>query len=65
MWFESIYPEEKDIYQKCKNFKIVSKGIGTVLRNRVREKNSINISNVSYIPQLRYNLLPVTASMKV
>ncbi|GFX84903.1 retrovirus-related Pol polyprotein from transposon TNT 1-94 [Trichonephila clavipes] len=67
VWFKNISPEVMDIYLADKNSKMMSQGTGNVSAKTVSTKhcNSINltITNVSYVPQLRCNLLSVTCSM--
>ncbi|GFW98417.1 retrovirus-related Pol polyprotein from transposon TNT 1-94 [Trichonephila clavipes] len=67
VWFKNISPEVMDIYLADKNSKIMSQGIGNVSAKTVSTKhcNSINltITDVSYVPQLRCNLLSVTCLM--
>ncbi|GFT19808.1 retrovirus-related Pol polyprotein from transposon TNT 1-94 [Trichonephila clavipes] len=67
VWFKNISPEVMDIYLADKNSKMMSQGTGNVSDKTVSTKNcnSINltITDVSYVPQLRCNLLPVTCLM--
>ncbi|GFY34755.1 retrovirus-related Pol polyprotein from transposon TNT 1-94 [Trichonephila clavipes] len=67
VWFKNISPEVMDIYLADKNSKMMSQGTGNVSAKTVSTKhcNSINltITDVSYVPQLRYNLLSVTCLM--
>ncbi|GFW29485.1 retrovirus-related Pol polyprotein from transposon RE2 [Trichonephila clavipes] len=67
MWFKNISPEVMDIYLADKNSKMMSQGTGNVSAKTVSTKhcNSINltITDVSYVPQLRCNLLSVTCLM--
>ncbi|GFS84219.1 retrovirus-related Pol polyprotein from transposon TNT 1-94 [Trichonephila clavipes] len=64
VWFKNISPEVMDIYLADKNSKMMSQGTGNVSAKTVSTKhcNSINltITDVSYLPQLRCNLLSVT-----
>ncbi|GFW37574.1 retrovirus-related Pol polyprotein from transposon TNT 1-94 [Trichonephila clavipes] len=66
-WFKNISPEVMDIYLADKNSKMMSQGTGNVSAKTVSTKrcNSINltITDVSYVPQLRCNLLSVTCLM--
>ncbi|GFW54533.1 retrovirus-related Pol polyprotein from transposon TNT 1-94 [Trichonephila clavipes] len=67
VWFKNISPEVMDIYLADKNSKMMSQGTGNVSAKTVSTKhgNSINltITDVSYAPQLRCNLLSVTCLM--
>ncbi|GFU73832.1 retrovirus-related Pol polyprotein from transposon TNT 1-94 [Trichonephila clavipes] len=67
VWFKNISPEVMDIYLADKNSKMMSQGTGNVSAKTVSTKhcNSINltITDVSYVPQLRCNLLSVTCLM--
>ncbi|GFT68723.1 retrovirus-related Pol polyprotein from transposon TNT 1-94 [Trichonephila clavipes] len=67
VWFKNIIPEVMDIYLADKNSKMLSQGTGNVSAKTVSTKhcNSINltITDVSYVPQLRCNLLSVTCLM--
>ncbi|GBN13319.1 Retrovirus-related Pol polyprotein from transposon TNT 1-94 [Araneus ventricosus] len=67
VWFEKILPERKDIYLAGKDLKIICEGFGTVKAKTVSTKygNPLNITieNVSYVPQLRCNLLSVICLM--
>ncbi|GFT78513.1 retrovirus-related Pol polyprotein from transposon TNT 1-94 [Trichonephila clavipes] len=67
VWFKNISPEVMDIYLADKNSKMMSQGTGNVSDKTVSTKhcNSINltITDVSYVPQLRCNLLSVTCLM--
>ncbi|GFV83730.1 retrovirus-related Pol polyprotein from transposon TNT 1-94 [Trichonephila clavipes] len=67
VWFKNISPEVMDIYLADKNYTIMSQGTGNVSAKTVSTKhcNSINltITDVSYVPQLRCNLLSVTCLM--
>ncbi|GFX15248.1 retrovirus-related Pol polyprotein from transposon TNT 1-94 [Trichonephila clavipes] len=67
VWFKNISPEVMDIYLADKNSKMMSQGTGNVSAKTVSTKhcNSINRTNtdVSYVPQLRCNLLSVTCLM--
>ncbi|GFT10123.1 retrovirus-related Pol polyprotein from transposon TNT 1-94 [Trichonephila clavipes] len=67
VWFKNISPEVMDIYLADKNSKMMSQGTGHVSAKTVSTKhcNSINltITDVSYVPQLRCNLLSVTCLM--
>ncbi|GFX51359.1 retrovirus-related Pol polyprotein from transposon TNT 1-94 [Trichonephila clavipes] len=67
VWFKNISPEVMDIYLADKNSKIMSQGTGNVSAKTVSTKhcNSINltITDVSYVPQLRCNLMSVTCLM--
>ncbi|GFT94414.1 retrovirus-related Pol polyprotein from transposon TNT 1-94 [Trichonephila clavipes] len=67
VWFKNISPEVMDIYLADKNSKMISQGTGNVSAKTVSTKhyNSINltITDVSYVPQLRCNLLSVTCLM--
>ncbi|GBM10056.1 Retrovirus-related Pol polyprotein from transposon TNT 1-94 [Araneus ventricosus] len=67
VWFEKIFPERKDIYLAGKDSKIICKGFGTVKAKTVSTKygNPLNVTieNVSYVPQLRCNLLSVLCLM--
>ncbi|GFV86222.1 retrovirus-related Pol polyprotein from transposon TNT 1-94 [Trichonephila clavipes] len=64
---KNISPEVMDIYLADKNSKMMSQGTGNVSAKTVSTKhcNSINltITDVSYVPQLRCNLLSVTCLM--
>ncbi|GFV81850.1 retrovirus-related Pol polyprotein from transposon TNT 1-94 [Trichonephila clavipes] len=64
VWFKNISPEVMDIYLADKNSKMMSQGTENVSAKTVSTQhcNSINltITNVSYVPQLRCNLLSVT-----
>ncbi|GFX78320.1 retrovirus-related Pol polyprotein from transposon TNT 1-94 [Trichonephila clavipes] len=67
VWFKNISPEVMDIYLADKNSKMMSQGTGNVSAKTVSTKhcNSINltITDVSYVPQLKCNLLSVTCLM--
>ncbi|GBN82325.1 Retrovirus-related Pol polyprotein from transposon TNT 1-94 [Araneus ventricosus] len=67
VWFEKILPERKDIYLAGKDLKIICEGFGTVKAKTVSTKNgnpvNVTIENVSYVPQLRCNLLSVICLM--
>ncbi|GFU93622.1 copia protein [Trichonephila clavipes] len=67
VWFKNISPEVMDIYLADKNSKMMRQGTGNVSAKTVSTKhcNSINltITDVSYVPQLRCNLLSVTCLM--
>ncbi|GBO14245.1 hypothetical protein AVEN_236813-1 [Araneus ventricosus] len=67
VWFEKIISERKDIYLAGKDSKIICQGFGTVAAKTVSTKygNPINITieNVSYVTQLRCNLLSVICLM--
>ncbi|GFU07284.1 retrovirus-related Pol polyprotein from transposon TNT 1-94 [Trichonephila clavipes] len=67
VWFKNISPEVMGIYLADKNSKMMSQGTGNVSAKTVSTKhcNSINltITDVSYVPQLRCNLLSVTCLM--
>ncbi|GFU34167.1 retrovirus-related Pol polyprotein from transposon TNT 1-94 [Trichonephila clavipes] len=67
VWFKNISPEVMDIYLANKNSQMMSQGTGNVSAKTVSTKhcNSINltITDVSYVPQLRCNLLSVTCLM--
>ncbi|GBN69533.1 Retrovirus-related Pol polyprotein from transposon TNT 1-94, partial [Araneus ventricosus] len=67
VWFEKILPERKDIYLAGKDLKIICEGFGTVKAKTVSTKygNPLNVTieNVSYVPQLRCNLLSVICLM--
>ncbi|GFW48111.1 retrovirus-related Pol polyprotein from transposon TNT 1-94 [Trichonephila clavipes] len=67
VWFKNISPKVMDIYLADKNSKMMSQGTGNVSAKTVSTKhcNSINltITDVSYVPQLRCNLLSVTCLM--
>ncbi|GBO22173.1 Retrovirus-related Pol polyprotein from transposon TNT 1-94 [Araneus ventricosus] len=67
VWFEKIFPERKDIYLAGKDSKIICEGFGTVKAKTVSTKygNPLNVTieNVSYVPQLRCNLLSVICLM--
>ncbi|GBN88543.1 Retrovirus-related Pol polyprotein from transposon TNT 1-94, partial [Araneus ventricosus] len=67
VWFEKIFPARKDIYLAGKDSKIICKGFGTVKAKTVSTKygNPLNVTieNVSYVPQLRCNLLSVICLM--
>nr|GBN20086.1 Retrovirus-related Pol polyprotein from transposon TNT 1-94 [Araneus ventricosus] len=67
VWFEKIFPERKDIYLAGKDLKIICEGFGTVKAKTVSTKygNPLNVTieNVSYVPQLRCNLLSVICLM--
>ncbi|GBM29160.1 Retrovirus-related Pol polyprotein from transposon TNT 1-94 [Araneus ventricosus] len=67
VWFEKIFPERKDIYLAGKDLKIICEGFGTIKAKTVSTKygNPLNgtIENVSYVPQLRCNLLSVICLM--
>ncbi|GFT33127.1 retrovirus-related Pol polyprotein from transposon TNT 1-94 [Trichonephila clavipes] len=64
VWFKNI---SYDIYLADKNSKMMSQGTGNVSAKTVSTKhcNSINltITDISYVPQLRCNLLSVTCLM--
>jgi hypothetical protein len=67
IWFDKIKPEVKYILQAGKNSKMISEGVGNVKVKTVSSKNEhpvdLTISNVSYVPDLRFNLLSVTCLM--
>ncbi|GFU44249.1 retrovirus-related Pol polyprotein from transposon TNT 1-94 [Trichonephila clavipes] len=67
VWFKNISPEVMDIYLADKNSKMMNQGTGNVSAKTVSTKhcNSINltITDASYLPQLRCNLLSVTCLM--
>ncbi|GFV05837.1 retrovirus-related Pol polyprotein from transposon TNT 1-94 [Trichonephila clavipes] len=67
VWFKNISPEVMDIYLADKNSKMMSHEVGNVSAKTVSTKhcNSINLTttDVSYVPQLRCNLLSVTCLM--
>ncbi|GFT38190.1 retrovirus-related Pol polyprotein from transposon TNT 1-94 [Trichonephila clavipes] len=67
VWFKNISPEVMHIYLADKNSKMMSQGTGNVSAKTVSTKhcNSINltITDVSYVPHLRCNLLSVTCLM--
>ncbi|GFX99312.1 retrovirus-related Pol polyprotein from transposon TNT 1-94 [Trichonephila clavipes] len=67
VWLKNISPEVMDIYLANKHSKMMSQGTRNVAAKTVSTKhcNSINltITNVSYVPQLRCNLLPVACLM--
>ncbi|GFW25457.1 retrovirus-related Pol polyprotein from transposon TNT 1-94 [Trichonephila clavipes] len=67
VWFKNISSEAMDIYLADKNSKMMSQGTGNVSAKSVSTKhcNSINltITDVSYVPQLRCNLLSVRCLM--
>ncbi|GFU70845.1 retrovirus-related Pol polyprotein from transposon TNT 1-94, partial [Trichonephila clavipes] len=67
VWFKNISPEVMDIYLADKNSKLMSQGTGNVSAKSVRTKHcdSINltITDVSYVSQLRCNLLSVACLM--
>ncbi|GFX21634.1 retrovirus-related Pol polyprotein from transposon TNT 1-94 [Trichonephila clavipes] len=67
VWFKNISPAVMDIYLADKKSKMMSQGTGNVSAKTVSTKhcNSINltITDVSYVPQLRCNLLSVTCLM--
>ncbi|GBM62170.1 Retrovirus-related Pol polyprotein from transposon TNT 1-94 [Araneus ventricosus] len=67
VWFEKIFPERKDIYLAGKDSKIICEGFGTVKAKTVSTKygnpSNITIENVSYVLQLRCNLLSVICLM--
>ncbi|GFW54202.1 retrovirus-related Pol polyprotein from transposon TNT 1-94 [Trichonephila clavipes] len=67
VWFKNNSPKVMNIYLADKNSKMMSQGTGNVSAKTVSTKhcNSINltITDVSNVPQLRCNLLPVTCLM--
>ncbi|GFT41991.1 retrovirus-related Pol polyprotein from transposon TNT 1-94 [Trichonephila clavipes] len=67
VWFKNISPEVMDIYLANKNSKIMSQGSGNVSAKTVSTKHcnyiNLTITDVSYVPQLRCNLLSVTCLM--
>ncbi|GFY10041.1 retrovirus-related Pol polyprotein from transposon TNT 1-94 [Trichonephila clavipes] len=67
VWFKNISPEVMDIYLADKNSKMMSQGTGNVSAKTVSTKHcnyiNLTITDVSYVPQLRCNLLSVTCLM--
>lgn len=65
IWFSYLIPDDKGIFQAGKYSKIISKDIHTASCNMVNKNNFIHltIKNVSFVPDLKYNLLSVTVLM--
>ncbi|GFV52498.1 retrovirus-related Pol polyprotein from transposon TNT 1-94 [Trichonephila clavipes] len=67
VWFKNISPEVMDIYLADKNSKMMCQGTGNVSAKTVSTKHcnyiNLTITDVSYVPQLRCNLLSVTCLM--
>ncbi|GFX84851.1 retrovirus-related Pol polyprotein from transposon TNT 1-94 [Trichonephila clavipes] len=67
VWFKNISPEVMDIYLADKNSKMMSQGTGNVSAKTVSTKHcnyiNLTITDVSYVHQLRCNLLSVTCLM--
>lgn len=65
IWFIYLIPESKDVFQANKNSKIILKDIGKISCKTISKNNCIHltINNVSFVPDLRYDLLSVTVLM--
>ncbi|GBO06534.1 Retrovirus-related Pol polyprotein from transposon TNT 1-94 [Araneus ventricosus] len=63
IWFENFVSSTGEVFLAGKDSKLKSYGIGNVKAKNVYKGSDIKIENVIYVPDLRYNLISLTALM--
>ena len=66
VWIDKIITDQKDIHLAGKDSEIPSMGYSLVKAKLVNDNNTVNltINGVSYVPDLRYNLLSMICLME-